>query len=350
MDTYKDFRDKLKQLDNKTLVDSLDIERELLSEMEKNDPVKFKFEWRIKLYQAELRIRKYFNEAAIKYSPELSIIEITIETYVSLLELKSEFDCKSLNEKIISSLISSDKNEIILCAARGTEIIIDIKTLMSDKEEFSYKNLSYWLDKYINPDYQEMSELRHLFWSYILEESNVFKLFREVGTAFLTFFDKKKIENSRHADAIYNSWSEGDSMQKYISGLIKEKNFIDLHLEIITANSETKEHKWYVFDLNSKEISIRIGDVGDTGFSFDLSEPYFTANIYKDYNLLFGSEKLSLAGIKSAAAQFIHSFSLLLPSTSYRSNIEKEIIHVLDFKFSLSDIKPKSYFDLILGK
>ena len=338
MDKYTEFRDRLKQFDNHNLVDYLEIDRELLSEMDENDPLKFHFEWRIKLYQAELQIRKYFNDYTFKYSTELCVIEITVENYIYLLQLKSEFDCKSLNEKIIDSLSTVDRDEVILCAVKGTEIIIDIKTLMSKEEKFSYKNLSYWLNSYIKPDYQEISELPHLFWNYILEESNIFMLFREVGAAFLTFFDSKKIEKSQYAGSIYNTWGEEFSMQQYMSGSIAEKKFIDLYLEIITYNSDTEESKWYIFELNSRKIMIRIGDVG---VSYELGDPYLNFDIINDYKLLLNSEKLNPDNIKSAVAQFIYSFSLLLPSTSYKSTIEKEIIHVLKYKFLLIEPKPK---------
>jgi hypothetical protein len=338
MDKYKEFRDRLKQFDNQNLVDNLEIDRELLSEMDENDPLKFYFEWRIKLYQAELQIRRYFNESAIEHSTVLSVVEITVDTYINLLQFKSEFDCQSLNEKIINSLNSVNRDEIILCAVKGTEVIIDIKTLMSKEDEFSYENLSYWLDSYIKPDYQRISELPHLFWNYILEESDIFKLFREVGAAFCTFFNEEKIKDNIRAGSDYTTWEEVSSLYEYLQNGTKENKFIDFHILILTHNQETDEPKWYQFTLNSEEITLRLGDVGYWG---SLKEPYLFHRILLDYNLLLNNQQICVEEIKKV---FVHSFSTLLPTTNINSKIEKEFIHYVNYKFNQLEPKPKYDF------
>lgn len=336
MDKYKEFKDRLKQFDNQTLVDNLEIDRELLSEMDENDTLKFYFERRIKLYQAELQIRKYFDDYTYKYSPELSVIELTVENYINLLQLKSEFDCKSLNEEIIDSLSTVNRDEIILCAVKGTDIIIDIKTLMSKEEKFSYKNLSYWLNSYIKPDYQEISELPHLFWNYILEESNIFKLFREVGAAFCTFFNEEKIKDNIRAGSDYTTWEEVSSLYEYLQNGTKENKFIDFHILILTDKQETPEPKWYEFTLNSEKIELRLGVVG-----YGYTEPFLSHRILLDYDLLMNNQKIDVEEIKKV---FVRCFSTLLPTTNINSKIEKEFIHYVNYKFNLLEPKPKYDF------
>ena len=336
MDKYKEFKDRLKQFDNQTLVDNLEIDRELLSEMDENDTLKFYFERRIKLYQAELQIRKYFDDYTYKYSPELSVIELTVENYINLLQLKSEFDCKSLNEEIIDSLSTVNRDEIILCAVKGTDIIIDIKTLMSKEEKFSYKNLSYWLNSYIKPDYQEISELPHLFWNYILEESNILKLFREVGAAFCTFFNEEKIKDNIRAGSDYTTWEEVSSLYEYLQNGTKENKFIDFHILILTDKQETPEPKWYEFTLNSEKIELRLGVVG-----YGYTEPFLSHRILLDYDLLMNNQKIDVEEIKKV---FVRCFSTLLPTTNINSKIEKEFIHYVNYKFNLLEPKPKYDF------
>jgi hypothetical protein len=338
MDKYKEFRDRLKQFDNQNLIDNLEIDRELLSEMDENDDLKYYFEWRIKLYQAELQIRTYFKESSIEYSTELSVVEITVDNYINLLQYKSEFDCKSLNEEIIDSLISVNKDEKILCAVKGTEVIIDIKTLMSKEENFSYKRLSYWLDSYIKPEYQEISELPHLFWNYILEESNIFKLFREAGAAFCTFFNEEKILDNIRAGSSYSTWEEVSSLNEYLQNGTKEKKFIDFDMLILAHNQETIEDKWYQFTLNSEKIELRLGDEG-SGYS--LKEPFLSHRILLDYNLLMNNQKIDVEEIKKV---FVRCFSILLPTTNINSKIEKEYIHYVKYKFNLLEPKPKYDF------
>ena len=337
MKNLDEFIKRIKVSEISALISNLEIDRELFSEMDETDELKAHFRKRIELFVLELRIRKYYEEEAIPLDSALKVVALRKKNYIELLKCQIEFgENISIWERVIRSLENENKEEIILCAVKNSNIIIDVKTLLSEEAHFSYKNLS--CIEGFKPEYSEISELSHLFWNYILSQGNIFKLFREIGSAILQFFDRQKLQKSVDAGMIYNKWNEKSLLQNYIHRVEVEKKFIDLHIEVLISNPITESHYWYVFNLTQKEIVLRLGD---EGFSFDLTEPFLNVNIYNDYNKILYDNHFDTAKIQAITSKFIESFTYPLPTTEYNVNMEEGFIHVIEFNFTVIDCKPK---------
>jgi hypothetical protein len=331
----KEFIKILKGLDTELLINNLEITHELLSELEKSDKAYFKIEERIKLYQAELQIRKYFEGYYVPLSTEITVIEIPIGKYVAILTEKINFSENiSIYQDIVDSFKEKNFDEIILCAVKGTDFIIDIRTLLSEDSKFSFGRLN--LLSGFQPDYQRISEVPHLFWNYILSESNAFNLLREITSAFLSFFSAEKIENSIK-EGYCNIWQESPRLNVYLPKVESEIKYISFRIVVQVYVQDKNETTWYIFNIDKNSLQLRIAE---KGFYFDLDKPYFSANIFEDYNTLLKTDLFNKPNIEWIRQQFVSAFSNPFPDLNYKIDPTKPMIHVLEFSFETIDCKP----------
>lgn len=340
MKDKNEFLKYLKTSSKDDLIYLLNLEREILSEIDESDPTFNLFKERIHLYQVELENRTYFEGINNIESNDLKVIEITIGTYCTMLKNKIELNQNSgtgLIWDIIESFKAADINENILCAVKGSEIIIDIKTLMSEDSRFSFERLSS-INGY-KPEYNHISELPHLFWLYVLQESNAIHLYKEIGTALLNFFNCSKIIDSIRAGTFYNKWEESDSLARNLQYIESEKKYPEISIEIQLYNHTDEITKWYCFDLGKRGINLTLGE---TNFNAYVNSS-FAYDLFNDYNHILENEILG-KNYRDLAKSFIHAFTYPLANTDYNIDMTKDFIHVFKFKFEVEDCKPRYEF------
>jgi hypothetical protein len=331
MQDLKEFIEKLKNTSKEELIYLLDLEREILSETDESDVTYKLFQERILLYQEELSIRDFFLGKNKELSTKLTVVELSTLEYQSILYQKVKYDKNSsLYNLIIESQRSNPSNEIILCAIKNNDTIIDLNTLISNDVRFSFKKLASLNGIY--PEYNNISELPHLFWNYILKKSELFHLFKEISSALLDFFNKEKINDSIKEGLIYHKWDEVVSLRGYLENVETENKFINFSLEVQIYNHTDQVTKWYCFNLDKRYVKYMLGDEGS---SFDLKSEK-SINLFEDYNSLFSNE-LSLGEIDRIIQAFKYAFTFPLPNSRYHVDLKKDFIHVLNFNFDLEE-------------